>query len=248
MNAIVKPRSSADVRADLERFDAERTEAAAALGTLDAMWNEVLLSGDDERAEEHELEAARQRRTIARADLRRPPLEQELARAQEREAAEEKANLQAEANALVDAVLGDVEKYYAEPARKVAAFLERWQEANAVAKAAGVPCCDARARVIHGHVEPARDEEYPVWIDGEGREVDGPREPGAYLTDPRTGELVSRSQEVNRRNAARRRIRKARRIPEKRWPDTHLGGLEHAVTLPGATKDEPPIWPAADQR
>lgn len=79
-----------------------------------------------------------------------------------------------------------------------------------------MPGPDEHVRTIPGWTEPAREEEYEVWIDGNGQQVDGPREPESSRVDPATGELTSDSIEVDLRDKARRQVTRMRLIPEKR--------------------------------
>jgi hypothetical protein len=138
MTAHMKLRSSTEIRADIDTLKKERASAEARLGELEATYNDVLLNGTDKEAEKHEAESAKQRRAVQRADLRLPPLEDELQDALEREERERFAEQQERARKAVQDIIARAETEYAVPAAKIASFLKDWEAATDLAEAAKI--------------------------------------------------------------------------------------------------------------
>ena len=241
-------RDAVAIRSDLEQLAVARDAAVIRLAELEAQLADILLTDDDAAAERHDAEIARQRRAIERADLKRPALECELVDAERREQAERQAVQQAQANAAVEAVLAEIEAEYNEPARRIAAFLDRWNAAANLAQAAGVPGPDRRLRAIPGDYEPERIETYTVWIDPNSVEHASKPQPAVSVQDSRTGQLVAENINEQHWLDGWRQEQGTRTIPSKRYPDTNLGSLAAAVRLPGAAVCDPGIWPAGAGR
>lgn len=231
------------IRAEIEALRQERDRAVDRLDELDGSYDAAVLKGDDV-AERHEAEITRTRRVIRRAELQLPPLEVALADAAKREADERRSAQQADATAAVEAVLSAVGEYES-GARAVTAFLAQWAEADAAARAAGVPTPDQRCRVVPGKSEPQRTESYSVFRSPEGTEYDERPRPSTMVQDPKTGLMVAGSANEASRIAAFREERRTRTIPARRDPDIAMPPLASLVRLPGVRAGDPSFWPAS---
>src|SRR3954451_8910796 len=117
---VTPDRSSAAVRAELDKLRDERDVAMEHLVQLEATYGEAVLAGDVE-AEKHEAKMTSTKRVVHRAELRLPPLDLELANAEACETAERKARQQEKANAAVQSVVDEIETGYSRPACEIAA-------------------------------------------------------------------------------------------------------------------------------
>ena len=221
MNAIAI-RNSATLQAEIDATATERANAAAELTALDAKWREILLTDDDKAAERCELEMAKVRRSIARAEAQIAALEDERDRASEREAVEAKAAQLAEAEAAVTEALRQLDEVY-EPARRaITAFLDVWKRADDLARAAGIRTPEALARSTPFIPATEQKVEREVWVDQHGH-------PCAVVLreNPRTGQMEAPSKD----------IRKVKRMETLQVPASggdRLPALATSIKLPQA--------------
>ena len=223
MTAHVKGRSSAEVRADIETLKKERTAAETRLAELEATYNDVLLNGTDKEAEKHEAETAKQRRAIQRADLRLPPLEEELQDALEREERERFAAQQERARKAVRDVIARAEAEYADPAGKIAAFLADWEAATKLAQEARTDTPNEALRCRQSKMGEATTQDYVVYVNKFNHE----RETAPAADDP---------------NGPWRAKIRTRVIPPKMIPGDYQKDLTTTVSLPGLKLDDRPYW------
>lgn len=224
-------RSSAELRADLARLDAERSGGVDRLAELEASRDAVLLTDDDAKAEAHDAEMQRVRRAIERADLKRPGLVAAIETAQAREEADAFARQQAEATAAVEAVIARLAKEYEAPARIIAAFLADWQRAADLARAAKVPGPDALVRERPPQmIAPAGEDVFLVYVDEQGRDSDQPYPAGHYSPGMPT----------------RQQRRRTRERPARYDDGVYLGALAGRANLPAARIGQDAPWAGAD--
>jgi hypothetical protein len=242
MNATVKMSSSADVREALKQLDAERASTAASLVELESDTNRILLTGDDVAAEKHEAKIAKARRAIARFDLQRPGLGQELADALAREEAAAKAKAQTEAIAARDALAKRVRDEYDAPARMIATFLRDWIAVDDLCRDAGVPTLHDELRTTPDRTEAAREEEYEVYVDENGADTEHEYPVGSYRLDDQGRKLNSLLQPLKPRP---KRIR-TRVIPAQHVRGESLPALTRITNLPGLKVGDDPIWSGGD--
>lgn len=253
--------TSASLRADLARLDAERAEAERRLEEMTQARSGILLTGDDDQADAHDQEMARVRRTVERADLRRPSMVETIAAVEKQERDEATAKLQADARALVNEVITDLQPRYRALADELAGLLARWTEAAAIARAAGVETPDDLVRKRERRLIQAAyaaEETYTVYVDADGMETNQRFPPGSYdpsgdpSPDQRTAELPyrmrchghSRRERVEA-HASRTKTRIIQ-VPAKYEDGFDLGPLAAVVRLPGLTMGEADFWPRSD--
>lgn len=236
------PPGSDGIGAEIARLVADRETARLALAVLEGERNAVLLTDDDAAAERHDAEMGKQRRAIERCDLRRPGLEQALADALAREEAERKAAQVAEAEAEISAVMADIAAEYMGPAGRIAAFLARYEAANAKARAAGVADIDRRIRFKAGSREPDREVDHRYFVDERGQLTTDPYPPMQYAREDDDGVRYNElgyAIPMRGRRWGKRTVKGAV-IPQQGAPD-----LATVVNLPGAHLGEPDFHTAS---